>query len=109
MHNGSTTGAGSLRSRTDDAAVGPEDQMGVAFPLPLFDDLSVCLLHELAHFRERLPASALKFLDLLVDLEAVSTATGLFMYSSNSLHLFSCAPRNIERRQVNPDSLCGLD
>ena len=48
----------------------PWDQTGVpgdVFPLPLFDDLRVCLVYDFAHFRERLPAPVPKFLDLLVD------------------------------------------
>ena len=36
-------------------------------PLPLFDDLRVGLVYDLAHFRERLPAPVSKFLDPLVD------------------------------------------
>jgi len=51
-------------SRADDAAVGPD---GSPHPLPLFDDLRVCLVYDFAHFRERLPAPVPKFLDLLVD------------------------------------------
>src|SRR5438876_5804914 len=36
-------------------------------PLPLFEDLRVCLVYDFADFRKRLAASVLKFLDLLVD------------------------------------------
>ena len=45
----------------------PWDQTGVPHPLPLFDDLRVCLVYDFAHFREHLPAPVPKFLDLLVD------------------------------------------
>src|SRR5262245_8999140 len=51
-------------SRADEAAVGPD---GSPHPLPLFDDLRVCLVYDCAHFRERLPAPVPKFLDLLID------------------------------------------
>jgi hypothetical protein len=51
-------------SCADDAAVGPD---GSPHPLPLFDDLRVCLVDDLARFRERLPAPVPKLLDLLVD------------------------------------------
>jgi len=51
-------------SGADDAAVGPDRS---PHPLPLFDDLRVCLVYDFAHFRERLPAPVPKFLDLLVD------------------------------------------
>jgi len=47
-----------------DAAVGPD---GSPHPLPLFEDLRVCLVYDFTHFRERLPAPVPKFLDLLVD------------------------------------------
>src|SRR5262249_7726796 len=51
-------------SRADDAAVGPD---GSPHPLPLFDDLRVSLVYDLAHFREHLAAPVPKFLDLVVD------------------------------------------
>ena len=51
-------------ARADDAAVGPAR---IPAPLPLFDDLRVCLVYDFAHFRERLPAPVPKFLDFLVD------------------------------------------
>src|SRR3989475_4185169 len=51
-------------SRADDAAVEPD---GSPHPLPLFEDLRVCLVYDFAHFRERLPAPVPKFLDSLVD------------------------------------------
>jgi len=36
-------------------------------PLPLFDNLRVCLVYDVAHLRERLPAPVTKFPDPLVD------------------------------------------
>src|SRR5207249_1192395 len=56
-------------SRADDAAVGPDGSPRRCRlrPLPLFDDLRVCRVYDLAHFRERLPAPVAKFLDPRVD------------------------------------------
>src|SRR5947209_3835583 len=58
-----------ITRRREDAAVGPNRCPGVRGfrPLPLFDDLRVCLVYDFAHFRERLPAPVPEFLDLLVD------------------------------------------
>src|SRR5437879_2587505 len=41
-------------SRTDDAAMGEDGSPRGRFlpPLPLFDDLRVCLVYDFAHFRE---------------------------------------------------------
>src|SRR5712691_2610893 len=74
-------------SRADDAAVGPDGspRRCPLDPLPLFDDLRVCLVYDSAHFRERLPAPVPKFLDLSsINAEADSAGTGFFMCSSNS-------------------------
>src|SRR5882762_9129782 len=52
-------------SRADDAAVRPDGSpRGRLFPpLPLFDDLRVCVVDDCAHSREHLPAPVPKFLD----------------------------------------------
>src|SRR5713226_8167615 len=49
-------------TRADESVVRPH---GDPSPLPLFDDLRVGLVYDLAHFRERLPAPVSKFLDPL--------------------------------------------
>src|SRR4030095_15962922 len=49
-------------SRADDAVARPDGSR----PLPLFNDLRVCLVNDLAHLRERLPAPVSQFPDLLV-------------------------------------------
>src|SRR5437870_7513704 len=105
-------------SRADEATVGPD---GSPHPLPLFDDLRVCLVYDFAHFRERLPAPVPKFLDLLsfasvfprqspsslifssINAEADSTGTGLFIYSSNSRAYFTSNPASpATRRRETP-------
>ena len=46
-------------SGADDAGVGED---GGPHPLPLFDDLRVCLVDDFAHFCERFPTPVAKFL-----------------------------------------------
>src|SRR5262249_8399760 len=56
-------------SRADDAAVRPDRCAGIRGfrPLPLLDDLRICLVDDRAHFRERLPAPVPESLDPLID------------------------------------------
>src|SRR6185295_2642120 len=51
-------------ARADDAVVRPDRS---AHPLPLLDDVRVCLLDEIAHSAERLPAPIPEFGDSLGD------------------------------------------
>ena len=51
-------------SRANDPAMGPD---GSPPPLPLFNDLRVCLVYNFAHFRERLPPPVSKFRNLHID------------------------------------------
>jgi hypothetical protein len=55
-------------SSADDAVMGKDGSPRRCRPdpLPLFDDLRVCLVDDFAHSRERLPAPVRKFLDPLV-------------------------------------------
>src|SRR5215467_12156710 len=56
-------------SGTDDAAVRPDGRAGIRgfHPLPLFDDLGICLVDDFAYLRERLRAPVAQFLELLVN------------------------------------------
>src|SRR5262249_56538078 len=56
-------------SRTDNASVGKDGspRRRRLDPLPLLDDLRVCLAYDFAHFRECFSAPVPKFVDLLVD------------------------------------------
>src|SRR5271166_765819 len=79
----------------DDAVMGED---GGAHPLPLFLDMGVGIMDELAEMRKSLPAPVSKLLDLLIDeCRGRFHRDRPFKYSST---YFRCAQRCLQLRQV---------